>query len=144
MYDYPRDICDNKQDVTPETYINVVDPNGPGFEYYPQATVVGSSVDVDTSCCGNCMRFGQVMHSSDITQTQSIVRVYNDGNLHSYMAVLSNTDEHGVNQIMLNFVGSNLEQETTNINCTMGITIFSYFNDGNWFPFVYFQGKGGL
>ena len=47
-----------------------------------------SSVDEDAGCYGNCTWFGQMMHSSDITHTQSIARLYNDKNLHSYTAVI--------------------------------------------------------
>ena len=83
------------------------------------------------------------MHSSDITHTQSIVTVYNDENLHSYTAVLSNTDEHGVNQIMHNFLGSSLKQDNSNSNCIMSNTNFTCFDDGNWVPIVYLQGKDG-
>ena len=85
----------------PETHINVFDSTGPGFEYYPQARINAPSVGEDTSCHGNCMWFGQMMHSNDITHTQSIARVYNDQNLHSYMTVLSNTDDHGIKQSII-------------------------------------------
>ena len=123
---YPRDIYDNKH-VIPETYMSVVDPTGPGFEYYPQARVIGSSVDVDTSCHGNCTRFGQVMHSSDITNTQSIVRVYNDEKLAFLHGCIKQHNEHGVDQIMHNFMGSSSKQENSNSNCIMNITKFSCF-----------------
>ena len=72
------------------------------------------------------------------------MKVYNNENLHSYTAVLSNTDEHGMNQIEYNFMGSSLKQENSNYNCIMSITNFSCFHDGNWVPIVYLQGKGGL
>ena len=43
------------QDDTPETYVNVVDQNGPGFEHDPQDSVVKISVEINTSYCGNCL-----------------------------------------------------------------------------------------
>ena len=140
---YSTNTYDNKV-VFPEKYTNVLDSTGLGFEYYPQARVNASSVDEDTSCHGNCTWFGQVMHSSDITHTQSIARVDNDKNLHSYTAVLSNTDEHGIDQTVHNCMGPSLSQKISGPNCTMSVTNFSCFYDGNWIPIVYLQGKDGL
>ena len=75
-----------------------LDPIGPGFEYYSQPRAFASSADGDTSYHGNCTWFDQRMHSSDITHIQSIARVYNDKNVHSCTAVLSNMDGHSGHQ----------------------------------------------
>ena len=120
---YSTDTYDNTV-VFPETHTNVPDSTGPGFEYYPQARVNASYEDTSR---GNCTWFGQIMHSSDITHTQSIARVHNDKNLHSYTAVLSNTDEHGVDQTVHNFMGSSLKQKISGPNCTMSVTNFYCF-----------------
>ena len=65
MQNYSKNTCDNVF-VFPVTDSNVLDP-GPGFEYYPQATVIASSVEGDTSCHNDGTWFDQWMCSSDIT-----------------------------------------------------------------------------
>ena len=70
--------------------------------------------------------------------------MYTDKNLHSYTAVLSNMDDHRVDQTVHNCMGSNLNQDICSPNCTMSITNFSCYYDRNWVPIIYLQGRDGL
>ena len=81
-------------------------------------------------------------HSSDNIHTHSVIRVFNEEKLHSKTAVMSNTDEYGVNQTMHNNLGLSLEQET--INCIMSITNVSCFHNPSLVPILHVQSKGGL
>ena len=126
--------------VYPVTDSNLFNSAGPGFEYYPQAGIV----EEDTSCHGNWTWFDQRVLASGTIYTQSIVRVYIDKNLHSHTAVLSNNGDHEVVQIVYTCKGSSLNQAIRSPNCTMSVTNFSCFYDGNWVPIVYLPGRDGL
>ena len=89
---YSTDSYDN-ENFYPVTDSDFFNSAGPGFEYDPQAGSVVSSVEDDTSCHDNWSWF-----DSDISYTQSIVRVYTHENFHSHTAVLSNSDDHEVVQ----------------------------------------------
>ena len=117
---------------------------GPGFEYYPQDSVVAPYVGEDTSCHGNCVRPGQMMYSNNTVYTQSIARVYNEQKLHCYTAVFRNTDAHGMDQTDQNQVVPGLIPETCAFNCTMAVTNFSGFYNENWTPIVHLRSKDGL
>ena len=131
---YNENFCS----VTGSDFFNFA---GLGFEYDPQASNVVSSVEGDTSCCGNWSWCDQTRFHNDSPYTQPIIRLYTHENLHSHTAIFTNGVDHEVDPSVYTCKGSSSNPAICSPNCTMNVTNFSCFHDGNWVPVVHLQGR---